>query len=702
MLGDSVRGLPLEELPRRLGLRTMTPGPLSFFLFAAACGPASPGGPSASSGPSDSGAAPASATAELSTVAARRKTVTADPCAIVNPKLVSCLREEGNNAQLAVWQRLGDDIAAEEHFVHLEGTGEQVCALLEPSGRILCWSTRRPEGVRGEHHLATATAEPMAGAVDFDLVGDSVCALDAEGRVSCWGDNGWGQLGDGTRESRDTPRVVDLPAPALDVEAGGGSVCALLESREVHCWGENGTQGDAKRLKPEPIRGLSAVRSLESNRRAALVGGGWATWKVVDQLPEHGFSEAARVPTAEERFGDDCRFDDGVVTCPVNDTEAPMRFEPATEFDEHHRGWCMRKVDDSVWCAGAHIPLHSPPPEVAFDQATRVPGLGAVTHVASMADAVCAIHDQGALSCWGRGDHLPHRPRQRDGFLGTPTRVPLPGPATDVVVDTGGACAIAQGKAFCWGPRGSAWELGAATGLRRLAGRPCAETPEGLRCLDASHSRAEQMRTVVPPSFDLPPYSRRCTRVRPRLECEWGSEDLECPSEPKAPCKVVFGTDPRPLKFDRALSVSPRDRLLVGGGGVCTLQPGGVFNCSSAGAGLASYRNFDIQDIPNIAAAEVGFRSVCAIDRGGALLCWSEDARMGEPGRKIELGIDDAAAVEMGDLGGYVVRKDGSLWSWGANDHGQRGLGGEGWTVSDVPIRMELLSPGARPPQGLE
>ena len=73
---------------------------------------------------------------------------------------------------------------------------------------------------------------------------------------------------------------------------------------------------------------------------------------------------------------------------------------------------------------------------------------------------------------------------------------------------------------------------------------------------------------------------------------------------------------------------------------------------------------------------------------------------MAEPGRRIELGVDDAVSIEMGDLGGDFVRKDGSLWSWGVNDRGPRGLGGEGWLVSDLAVRMDLLGPGAAVPEG--
>jgi len=614
--------------------------------------------------------------------------------------VVSCLAKDSFGPLIA-WLELGDDVDRDERFVDLESSADRVCGLLEPSGRILCWSTRPPEDLEGRTVFPVPTAQPLAGALDFALVTDGLCALDPQGRVSCWGANRYGQLGDGTRESHEHPQTVELPGVAVELVGHGGSACALLQSGEVHCWGDNPVEGDLRRLKPERIRGLQKVRALESTRWVALTDGGWARWDTVDHLPVHGFTEAKGVDTAEERYDRDCHLEGDVVTCPARDDgQAPIIIEGVAELHEDSTATCLRRTDGTVWCAGAHIPLSSPAPKVPIDEPTRVPGLTNVTHVSAHADAVCVIHDQGAVACWGGGDHLPHRPRQRGGFLGTPTTVPLPGPATDLVVESRGACALVAGQAHCWGPRGQVRHLGLASALRSLAGRPCANTPEGLYCLDSDLSRPEQVRPVRAPTSESSRFGRRCPRVRPSLQCEWAGETLSCPIEPDTSCTFELDADPTALEFDRPLTIGPHDRVLVGGGGVCTLSPTGAFSCNSTNAGLASYRGFDIEDEPDIIAADVGFRSVCAIARGGALRCWSGSPYIAEPGRRIELGIDDAVSIAMGDLGGYFVREDGSLWSWGVNDRGQRGLGGEGWTVSDLPVRMDLLGPGATVPKG--
>ncbi len=77
------------------------------------------------------------------------------------------------------------------------------------------------------------------------------CALRRDGTVSCWGDNSVGQLGDGRWDHGDacgssthgdcslTPtRVVGLDH-VVQIVVSGGHACALQDSGRVFCWGNN-------------------------------------------------------------------------------------------------------------------------------------------------------------------------------------------------------------------------------------------------------------------------------------------------------------------------------------------------------------------------------------------------------------------------------------------------------------------------------
>jgi alpha-tubulin suppressor-like RCC1 family protein len=72
--------------------------------------------------------------------------------------------------------------------------------------------------------------------------------------VYCWGRGYEGQLGDGkgdhaNRGGSDEPTLALLDAQAVAVAAGGRHTCAIMASRQVQCWGENeyGQLGDGTR-----------------------------------------------------------------------------------------------------------------------------------------------------------------------------------------------------------------------------------------------------------------------------------------------------------------------------------------------------------------------------------------------------------------------------------------------------------------------
>jgi alpha-tubulin suppressor-like RCC1 family protein len=81
------------------------------------------------------------------------------------------------------------------------------------------------------------------------------CALTMTGRVSCWGFNATGQLGEGTREDRSVPATDLGLADVVRIESGAEHGCALTRAGAVYCWGRNdsgqlGLGDTADRLQP--------------------------------------------------------------------------------------------------------------------------------------------------------------------------------------------------------------------------------------------------------------------------------------------------------------------------------------------------------------------------------------------------------------------------------------------------------------------
>lgn len=64
------------------------------------------------------------------------------------------------------------------------------------------------------------------------------CAITEDGALYCWGANEHGQLGDGTREDRSRPVLVDLTGPVTRVALGSAHTCAIAGGA-LHCWGDD-------------------------------------------------------------------------------------------------------------------------------------------------------------------------------------------------------------------------------------------------------------------------------------------------------------------------------------------------------------------------------------------------------------------------------------------------------------------------------
>src|SRR6266704_1357663 len=111
------------------------------------------------------------------------------------------------------------------------------------------------------------------------------CAVTAVHTARCWGDNNFGELGDGTTNDSSTPKLVKGLTGVVSVAAGYFHACALLSTGRVWCWGDNGngelgngttTASDVP--VPTPLEGATAVAAGAVDGCATTSGGDLECW----------------------------------------------------------------------------------------------------------------------------------------------------------------------------------------------------------------------------------------------------------------------------------------------------------------------------------------------------------------------------------------------------------------------------------------
>ena len=114
-------------------------------------------------------------------------------------------------------------------------------------GGVAGWgdgTTHGAHGIGGVVDQLTPGLTVAPALVHVDSGWDHVLGVTTDGRAFGWGNNGNGQLGDGTRSSRPGGVYVDGLTDVMHVAAGGNHSCAVVREEEmgemfgrVYCWG---------------------------------------------------------------------------------------------------------------------------------------------------------------------------------------------------------------------------------------------------------------------------------------------------------------------------------------------------------------------------------------------------------------------------------------------------------------------------------
>lgn len=247
--------------------------------------------------------------------------------------------------------------------------GKQHSCATRIDGRLWCWG----DNELGKLGINNLNLSFQNSPVEVQLqnswysvaLGDThTCALFADGRFSCWGDNQHGQLGNGSPRPLPEPVSVSAKGDWLRVFTGWYHVCAIKTDFSVWCWGGSGTQGFTPTLagagKPS---GPGWISVAMSHTRACALRADETIWCAG---MDYGFRPSF---FGGQQFGG-----------------SGEHWKQVAVTDERT---CALRLDQTIWCWGIAYDNQAP----AFDASVNWEA------IALTPQGLCAIKTDGSRWC---------------------------------------------------------------------------------------------------------------------------------------------------------------------------------------------------------------------------------------------------------------------------------------------------------------
>lgn len=311
-------------------------------------------------------------------------------------------------------------------------SGESHTCAIRSDQTVLCWGNGADGQLgSGSQNNIGDTATPGSsgsvklpgglGATAIAAGGGHTCAILTDGRVSCWGFGGSGELGNGSSgsvgaDSAHTPDLeptVDLAGhTAVAITAGMAHTCVILDNHQISCWGYgyNGRLGYGSTstvmapvdstTTPETVRTVPLPDGLTAT---AISAGGAHTCAILSDGTVHcwghGYTGALGYGTTSDSY------------TPGPAVDLGGRSALAISAGNAHT--CAIVVGGAVLCWGYGLDGrlgYGSTANAGDDPSTTPAQIGAVNlggHTAVAISAgfrnTCARLDTGNVLCWGYG-----------------------------------------------------------------------------------------------------------------------------------------------------------------------------------------------------------------------------------------------------------------------------------------------------------
>ena len=566
---------------------------------------------------------------------------------------------DGGTNDVAVHSPASVDLGTGRTAVAVSAGGWFTCAILD-NGDLKCWGNdlngQLGNGAATSNVLAPSSTPIDLGtgrtAVAVSAGREHACVILDNGDLKCWGDDAYGQLGDGgsnTDIAAPSSTAIDLGTgrTAVAVDAGGQYTCAILDNGDAKCWGRDssGQLGDGGTISTSDYTTAPSSTAIDLG-----------TGRTAVALSASIFLHTCVI------------LDNGEAKC-------------WGKYDRGRLGYGQSGQGDA-----------SSPPSATINFGT---GRTAVAIVAG-SEHTCALLNDGNLSCWGNDNK--GQLGDGAGLYDKWTPVLVAGSDTwdsstgALVINnvTGATCTVSPAL-----PTGLNLDSSTCT----ISGTPTVATTNTSYNVTALIGGATYHLSVWLSTSHLA-LIPSAEGADLSVDVPMSNITFQYNASAAGSAAFAYANNKISSEYDHSCAILDNGDLKCwGDSGSGKLGHGGAYDLlapSSTAINLGTGRT--------AVAVSAGYGHTCAILDNGDLKCWGSDnnGRLGTPGAaqglttppstSINLGTGrTAVAVATGNYHTCAILDNGDLKCWGADGYGQLGDGGTDTdlhTPSTTPIDL--------------